>query len=176
MATLMQIQARIAKLQAKADSVKQKQQAAVMTRISKMMNDNDVSIDALQAFIKPGPGRKRLVTSASRTAVATDTPKRRGRPPGSKNGAAKPTKAVASKSKKGLPAKYRNPETGDEWSGWARPPAWIANVKDRTKFLINPNDDGAITLGPRKASAKKAATRAVVLKKPSSKKASRKAS
>lgn len=34
------------------------------------------------------------------------------------------------------PAKYRNPKTGETWSGLARPPAWIANVKDRSKFLI----------------------------------------
>ncbi|WP_207004982.1 H-NS family nucleoid-associated regulatory protein [Trinickia mobilis] len=34
------------------------------------------------------------------------------------------------------PPKYINRKTGETWSGHARPPAWIANVKDRTKFLI----------------------------------------
>ncbi|WP_321935400.1 H-NS histone family protein [Paraburkholderia sp. J8-2] len=34
------------------------------------------------------------------------------------------------------PAKYRNPKTGETWSGLARAPAWIADVKDRSKFLI----------------------------------------
>lgn len=35
-----------------------------------------------------------------------------------------------------LPAKYMNPKTGETWSGHARPPAWIKDVKDRSKFLI----------------------------------------
>jgi DNA-binding protein H-NS len=34
------------------------------------------------------------------------------------------------------PAKYRNPKTGETWSGLARPPAWIKDVKNRAKFLI----------------------------------------
>lgn len=47
---------------------------------------------------------------------------------------AKPTR---SSGKSGLPAKYRNPKTGETWSGHARPPAWIKDVKDRSKFLID---------------------------------------
>ncbi|VWC82779.1 histone family protein nucleoid-structuring protein H-NS [Burkholderia lata] len=35
-----------------------------------------------------------------------------------------------------LPAKYRNPKTGQEWSGRGRAPLWLANVKNRDKFLI----------------------------------------
>ncbi|WP_080420582.1 H-NS family nucleoid-associated regulatory protein [Burkholderia ubonensis] len=34
------------------------------------------------------------------------------------------------------PAKYRNPATGETWSGRGRPPAWIAE-HERTAFLIN---------------------------------------
>ncbi|SOE64271.1 H-NS histone family protein [Caballeronia arationis] len=30
---------------------------------------------------------------------------------------------------------HLNPKTGETWSGHARPPAWIRDVKDRTKFL-----------------------------------------
>jgi hypothetical protein len=33
-------------------------------------------------------------------------------------------------------AKYRHPKSGAEWSGFGRAPAWLASVKDRTKFLI----------------------------------------
>ncbi len=36
-------------------------------------------------------------------------------------------------------AKYRNPETGDTWTGRGRPPAWIADAKDREAFLIGGN-------------------------------------
>lgn len=41
---------------------------------------------------------------------------------------AKPASKVA--------AKYRNPETGAEWSGRGKPPLWIKDIEDRTQFLI----------------------------------------
>lgn len=34
-------------------------------------------------------------------------------------------------------AKYRNPQTGDTWTGRGRPPTWIAGAKDRDAFLID---------------------------------------
>jgi len=52
-------------------------------------------------------------------------------------------------------AKYRDPATGQTWTGRGRPPAWIAGAKDRDAFLI-----GAPAAQPRaakKAAAKKAA-------------------
>jgi DNA-binding protein H-NS len=58
--------------------------------------------------------------------------KRRGRPPASGKAA-----NLAGKSKGKLPPKYMNPKTGETWSGHARPPGWIAGVKDRTKFLLD---------------------------------------
>lgn len=33
-------------------------------------------------------------------------------------------------------AKYRDPKTGQTWTGHGRPPAWIAAAKDRNAFLI----------------------------------------
>ncbi|HDR9278463.1 TPA: H-NS histone family protein [Burkholderia vietnamiensis] len=33
--------------------------------------------------------------------------------------------------------KYQNPKTGETWSGRGRAPAWIANAKDRSKFLVD---------------------------------------
>lgn len=33
-------------------------------------------------------------------------------------------------------ARYRNPQTGETWSGRGRPPAWIEG-KDRDKFAVN---------------------------------------
>jgi hypothetical protein len=78
------------------------------------------------------------------------------------------------------PALYRDPKTGATWSGRARPPAWIANVKDRSKFLI----EGAAAAGKqpvqkaaakkataaKKTAAKKAATKTAVAKKATAKK------
>ncbi|WP_065062561.1 H-NS histone family protein [Paraburkholderia tropica] len=39
-------------------------------------------------------------------------------------------------SGKRLPPKYRDPVTGSTWSGRGREPAWIANAKQRERFLI----------------------------------------
>ncbi|MBU9259086.1 H-NS histone family protein [Burkholderia multivorans] len=33
-------------------------------------------------------------------------------------------------------AKYRNPKTGETWSGRGRAPAWIKEAKNRDRFLI----------------------------------------
>ncbi|MGF6646523.1 H-NS family nucleoid-associated regulatory protein [Paraburkholderia sp. GAS82] len=43
---------------------------------------------------------------------------------------------AASKSAQSV-AKYRDPKSGATWSGHGRAPGWIANVKDRTKFLVD---------------------------------------
>ncbi|MCA7888983.1 H-NS histone family protein [Burkholderia contaminans] len=40
-------------------------------------------------------------------------------------------------------SKYRNPKTGETWSGRGRAPAWIANAKDRSKFLVDGTSSGA---------------------------------
>jgi DNA-binding protein H-NS len=34
-------------------------------------------------------------------------------------------------------AKYRDPKSGATWSGHGRAPGWIANVKDRSRFLVD---------------------------------------
>ncbi|HVW51592.1 MAG TPA: H-NS family nucleoid-associated regulatory protein [Trinickia sp.] len=36
-----------------------------------------------------------------------------------------------------VPAKYMNPKTGATWSGRGRAPAWIANAKNRDRFLVD---------------------------------------
>jgi DNA-binding protein H-NS len=52
---------------------------------------------------------------------------------------AKPSKAkvkVTGRRRGPQPPKYRNPETGETWSGVARAPAWIRDVADRDEYLI----------------------------------------
>lgn len=44
----------------------------------------------------------------------------------------KPAKAASK-----VAAKYRDPNTGAEWSGRGKPPVWIRDFEDRTQFLIN---------------------------------------
>ncbi|MFM0208973.1 H-NS family nucleoid-associated regulatory protein [Paraburkholderia sediminicola] len=63
------------------------------------------------------------------------------------------------------PPKYLNPKTGATWSGRGPAPAWLATVKDRTKFLI----DSAATTGT--VAAKKVVTaKNAVASKPAAKK------
>lgn len=48
--------------------------------------------------------------------------------------AKKPRGAKTAGSK--VAPKYRNPETGDTWTGRGKPPAWIKDVEDRSVFEI----------------------------------------
>ena len=80
------------------------------------------------------------------------------------------------------PAKYRDRKSGATWSGKGRAPAWLANVRDRTKFLIE--EEGAspvaevatkatrkASAGAKKANAAKKTSRKGVAKKITAKKA-----
>ncbi|WP_261514037.1 H-NS histone family protein [Burkholderia multivorans] len=44
----------------------------------------------------------------------------------------------AGRSKAATPSapKYRNPKTGETWTGRGRAPGWIKDVKNRDRFLI----------------------------------------
>jgi DNA-binding protein H-NS len=69
------------------------------------------------------------------------------------------TRAKGSKGqpKGAQPPKYLNPKTGATWSGRGPAPAWLATVKDRTKFLI----EGAAAASGVDHKATPAATKAV---------------
>jgi DNA-binding protein H-NS len=123
MTTLDQLQSRIAKLQKQAEDLMRKKASSVIADIRKLMAEHGLSTADIEAN-----------TAAPKTGA------KRGPKPGfkraGKSAAAAPTKKAASQTKGKLPAKYLNPKTGETWSGWARPPEWIKNVKDRSKFLI----------------------------------------
>ncbi|SAL00359.1 histone family protein nucleoid-structuring protein H-NS [Caballeronia calidae] len=77
------------------------------------------------------------------------------------------------------PAKYRDSKSGATWSGRGKAPAWLAGVRDRTKFLINGAAETAADgkeSAPKAVTAKKAApkkpTATVSAKKGAAKKAS----
>lgn len=46
-------------------------------------------------------------------------------------------KAPARASRSAGAAKYRDPKSGQTWTGRGRPPAWIAEAKNRDAFLID---------------------------------------
>ncbi|REG50897.1 H-NS histone family protein [Paraburkholderia sp. BL6669N2] len=64
------------------------------------------------------------------------------------------------------PPQYRDPKTGATWSGRGRAPAWIAEAKDRTKFLIA----AGIDVAPKQTAVKKVPTHKLTTKKVAAKK------
>ena len=131
MAKLEQIQTKIKQLQAQADALLAKKVEAAVDQIRGIMLQHGLTTADIEAHVGaakvgakrgPKPGAKRA-GKTTRTAV---------------------TKKAAPQTKGKLPPKYINPKTGETWSGHARPPAWIGNVKDRTKFLIANGADTAV--------------------------------
>ena len=140
MPTLEQIQAKLKKLQAQAEALIAKRAQSVLDEIRKLMENHGLTTADIEAH--------------------SSTKKRRGRPAGSTSKA----KAKGATKPK-LPAKYHNPKTGETWSGWARPPLWIKDVKDRTKFLIdNHSATNAVVASTTKPASKKAAKKVTAKK------------
>jgi DNA-binding protein H-NS len=142
MATLEQIQTRMKKLQAQAEALLAKRAQAAVDQIRELMLKHGLTTKDIEARAKA----RREAKAAGRHLS---------------NGVAR----AAAKAKGKMPPKYRDPKTGATWSGHARPPAWIKNVKDRTRFLI----DEAATAAHEVASATKPVAKA---KKVAAKKAS----
>ncbi|MDP9651961.1 H-NS family nucleoid-associated regulatory protein [Paraburkholderia caledonica] len=161
MATLESLQAKIQRLQAQADALLAKKSSAVIEKIKNLMAEHGLTtadIDAHAGGKKRGP---KLGAKAPNQVANYRDPKTgatwsgRGRAPrwiaSAKNrdkfladgGPATPKPAPASEAKTAgnyvrapQPALYADPKSGATWSGRGRAPAWLANVKDRSKFLI----------------------------------------
>jgi DNA-binding protein H-NS len=123
MPTLEQIKDKMKKLQEQADKLIAKRAQFVLTDIRKLMEEHGLTT----ADIEPNSAEK----------------KNRVRPAGSKSTA--PTRKVPSTTavNGARPAKYRHAKTGATWTGHGRAPAWIADAKDRRKFLIDGTDAGS---------------------------------
>jgi DNA-binding protein H-NS len=111
--TLEQIQEKMKKLQAQADTLIAKKAQAAVDQIRKIMLTHGLTTNDIEVKAK-----------AKREAKAA-------------NGSTPNVQAKAAGSpKNGTPPKYQHPKTGATWTGHGRAPAWIANVRDRSKFLI----------------------------------------
>jgi DNA-binding protein H-NS len=110
MNSLQQLERSIAKLQAKADAERRRLSTKVIASIQHLMAQYHLTPTDITKAV---PTRKKVGKPASAAAPKLHS--------------------AAGK----LPPKYRDPKTGATWSGHARPPAWIKNVQDRSKFLIN---------------------------------------
>jgi DNA-binding protein H-NS len=81
-------------------------------------------------------------------------------------------RAQAKRAFTGIP-QYRDPKTGAEWTGHGRAPAWIKDVKDRTKFLIAGSAGAAPVRHPSRTAARKRAATKRGAQKKSARRASR---
>jgi len=138
MPTLEQIQATMKKLQVQADALIAKKAQAAVDQIRKIMLAHGLTTVDIEVKAK-----------AKREAKAM-------------NGGASQVKAKAISRLKGKATpKYQHPKTGATWTGHGRAPAWIANVKDRSKFLIAGSADAALAAGVGTVSKAKTATKKV---------------
>ncbi|MFT4435054.1 H-NS family nucleoid-associated regulatory protein [Caballeronia sp. 15715] len=125
MPTLEQIKDKMKRLQEQAEQLIAKRAQSVLTDIRKLMEEHGL-------------------TTADIAAHSTGK-KQRGRPAGSKPNTTATRKVASSSVVTGVkPPKYRHPKTGATWTGHGRAPAWIADAKDRSKFLIDGPDGGAV--------------------------------
>ncbi|SFU21021.1 H-NS histone family protein [Paraburkholderia aspalathi] len=121
MATLENLQAKIAKLQAQAEAIAKKQSSTVIAKIRALMEKHGLTTADIDAHVDgKGRGRKPAGAKVAATSAA---------------------------------AKYRHPKTGATWTGHGRAPAWIANVKDRSKFLTDGDSEGTSTTAKKVANA-----------------------
>jgi DNA-binding protein H-NS len=138
------IRAQIAKLEQQAEDMRQTQVKSVIAQLKKTIDEYGLTADEL------GLGVAKVSKAAKGAAP------RRAR------------KAAAGVQRKTVGvARYRDPKTGQTWTGRGRPPAWIVDAKDRDAFLIA----GAPAAAPE--AAKPAATKRAKAAKPAAKAASK---
>jgi DNA-binding protein H-NS len=140
--TLEAIQAKMKKLQAQADALITKKAQAAVDQIRKIMLAYGLTTEDIEVKAKAKRQAKTVDGSASKLKVKVKV-------------------KVANSLKRGTPPQYLHTKTGATWTGHGRAPAWIANVKDRSKFLIARGaDDGraasANTVSKAKTAARKA--------------------
>jgi len=195
MATLENVQAKIARLQAQAAALDAKQSSGVIAKIRDLMEKHGLTVADIEAHTggkkrgsKPGattvakpaasakyrdPKSGATWTGHGRAPAWIASAKDRtkflidGRAPQLASAAKKPAKA--GNYVKGPQApKYRDPKSGATWSGRGPAPAWLAGAKDRSKFLIVAAEEG--TPGSKAISTRKATAKKAVGKKPAAKK------
>ena len=154
MATLEIIQARIKKLQTQAETLIAQGAQGALDQIRELMIKHGLTTEDIERRAKARRERERKARLGVSSGKA----------------------GVASAAKGKLPPKYRDPKTWATWSGHARPPAWIKNVKDRTKFLIDAAAAAAEPVVTAKAATKKAAAKKAVTVKSAARKVAKKAS
>jgi DNA-binding protein H-NS len=110
MATYRELQEQAQKLLEQAEKQRLEERAAALESISKTVSEFEISLEELFDHLKAA--------------------------------GFKPTRAARgkAKAKAKVAAKYRNPSTGETWSGRGRAPSWLREAEEkgkaREKFLI----------------------------------------
>lgn len=125
MANIETIQHELAQLQTQY-------RAQVATLIRTLMDEHGLTVDDLAPPAKRAYTRKAVQEKASTKRVAKKKPAK----PVTKKAGKKAAAGRKAPFKGPQPPKYRHPETGQTWSGFARPPKWIAEAANRDDFLI----------------------------------------
>lgn len=123
MATLTELEQQLAELTAKVDAARADLRTHAAAQIKLLMAEYGVSAADL--------------VDGKVTLKATKVPK--AAEPKAKSHKAKANGAngtTAPKNKGTRPAKYIDPDTGATWSGMGHTPAWLKDVKNREKYLI----------------------------------------
>lgn len=97
---------KIARYEKEIDALRQQ----MLAKFVQMMEACNVTLQDLEAFTQLRRGRK-----AASALLGT---------------------AATVKRKRNIAPKYRNPKTGETWSGMGRAPVWIRDAKNRDRFLI----------------------------------------
>ncbi len=107
------IQKEIEKLRKQAQSLQSKRRKPVIQSIVRSMKEYDITIEEVAAALGKSPAKAKPSAAKSKPAAG---------------------------ARKSVPAKYRNPATGETWTGRGKAPRWVvdaeASGQSRDQFLI----------------------------------------
>ncbi|SIO71986.1 DNA-binding protein H-NS [Burkholderia sp. GAS332] len=186
--TLEAVQAKMKKLQAQADALIAKQSSGVIEKIRELMAKHGLTTADIDAHVggkqRAMKAVAKTMSKGSAAAVKYRDPKSgatwtgHGRAPrwiaAAKNrdkflvdgntATTKPAPVSKAKAARNYvrgpqPAMYQDPKSGATWSGRGRAPAWIAEAKDRSKFLIAGGTKATVATNAAVVSKTKAAVK-----------------
>jgi DNA-binding protein H-NS len=142
--TIVQIQRQIAKLQAKAKAIETASNSKKIKAVQKVRQ----LMDKLGVTVEDLGGTASAVRATAANGKGRAAKKPAAKKPGRKSGALRP-----------VPIRYRDPETGNTWTGRGKPPVWLAermkSGKTKEDYLIAA---AAATIAPAAAPEQSPAT------------------
>ena len=129
MATFIQLQAQIEKLQKEAASLRKREMAETVANIKKAIAAFGLTAEDLGLASRAGSARARK--------GAKKHPGRRVPPAGTRSTGAKKEGALGADKRSVVAPKYRDPITGATWTGRGKRPKWLQEMLDNGGKLEN---------------------------------------